>query len=316
MKVTFSKESVLSVIQKLQGGVPTNPPMPILSGVLVEAFGNQVSFTVSDLNIGIQGTVHANIEEEGSLLLPAKQFFALCKEFTSPEFTLSSAPSYLTHIKAGGSQFRLVGSDPEGFPRISFDNLPTLFSCPSSFLKEMLIKTAFAADRDEERPIFNSLLLQKQGAVTTITGTDGKRLARTSSLSSSLETWEGRLVLPLKTVQEMIQILDNKEDPATISLDKEKLFLQAGSFTLQSRLLVGDYPDVSRIIPEKQERLLFYIATSSLLYSDRFPYLQQQRPPAFVLHFHPVNCNFLLQMQNLAREKSVCRQTFKENFSI
>ncbi|MBM3197815.1 MAG: DNA polymerase III subunit beta [Chlamydiae bacterium] len=251
MKIAFSKESVLSVVQKLQGFIPINPPLPLLSNVCIEATQEGVSFSISDLNITVKGSLKAKVEEEGSLLLPAKQFFALCKEFISPEFTLSSSSTYLTMIKSGGSQFRLAGASSEGFPKLPMQTLPIVFSCPSISLKEMLMKTAFAAGKDEARPIFNSLLLQKQGSTTTITGTDGKRLARTSSHTSSFEGWEGSLVLPLRTVQEMIQLLDNKDEQVSLSLHEDKLFLQMGSFFLQSRLLVGDYPDVSKIIPSK-----------------------------------------------------------------
>lgn len=254
MKVIIPKSKLVSLIRKVQGIIPVKPSIPILVNVLLEASHGELILSASDLSLSIKTSVEAEILEEGSIALPAKKFFPLISELTAPIVEIHSSAK-TANILSGSSKFKIQGSSKEEFPEI--EDLPenSSLSISGSLLKELLSKTSFAAGKDETRPILHSVLLQSINSSLTTTGTDGKRLAKVHiALAPSENTPSGSFILPVKTVEEMVRLLESqeeKEEKITLLLLPEKLSLQVGSTTLISQLLTGHYPDVSRIIPSE-----------------------------------------------------------------
>jgi DNA polymerase-3 subunit beta len=251
MKCIISKADIVALISKVQGAIPSKPQMPILANILIRAVDNQLTLIASDLTISIMATMNAKIEEEGSVVLPPKKLFPLLKELTTPEIEIRSTGAQSATIKAGTSQFKVLGVNGENYPEIEDLLEGEQITLPVTLFKEMLMKTSFAAGHDETRPIFSSVLLERSGNTLTFTGTDGKRLAKAFADVSISEAWQGSFIIPHKTVEEMIHLLDPKEETLSLRFTGEKISMQSGSITLISQLMSGQYPDVSRIIPEK-----------------------------------------------------------------
>lgn len=253
MRVILSRSDLLSLVQKAQSIIPAKPQTPILSNVLLKASGNQLTLSASDLTLSIQVRTHANVIEEGSVVLSPKKLAPLIRELNSPDVEISVNSSFTASILSGSSQFKIPGMSAEEYPIIADLSGGMHVPFPTTILKEMLSKTSFSAGKDETRPIFSSVLIQRTETMTTFTGTDGKRLAKTHTDTPLASEWQGSFVLPIKTVEEMIRILDTKEETIDLYFLGEKISLQVGSISLTSQLLSGQYPDVSKIIPEKQE---------------------------------------------------------------
>lgn len=253
MKCIISKVDILALISKVQGMIPTKPPMPILTNILLRAQDNQLVLIVSDLTLSVMGTINAKVEEEGSLVLPPKKFFSLLKELTAPEIAISSTSTHAVTIKAGDSKFKILGMSSENFPLIEDLMEGEQIAIKADIFKEMLAKTSFAAGHDENRPVFTSVFVEKNAAILTFTGTDGKRLAKAFTDAATTSSWQGSLILPYKTAQEMIHLIDAKEEMLTFRITEEKISMQSGPITLISQLMLGQYPDVSRIVPPKTD---------------------------------------------------------------
>lgn len=252
MRVIFSKIDILSALNKIQSIVPIKPQMPILSNILLLAVNNELILTATDLALSMKISVPAKIVEEGAVVLSAKRLFLLIRELTSPDVEISTSPFHVTMIYSGTSQFKIPGMNPAEFPDIPNLSEGLQIQFPTALFKEMLSKTSFSAGKDETRPIFSSIHLQRNAVATTFTGADGKRVARSSTELPFPDDWQGSFILPIKTVDEMIRLLDTQEETLTLHFLEQKISMQAGSILLVSQLLSGQYPDISRIIPEKQ----------------------------------------------------------------
>ncbi|MBS0628524.1 MAG: DNA polymerase III subunit beta [Verrucomicrobia bacterium] len=252
MRVIFSKIDILSALNKIQSIVPMKPQMPILSNVLFLAVNNELILTATDLSLSMKITVPAKVIEEGAIVLSAKRLFLLIKELTSPDIEVATSPFHVAMIYSGSSQFKIPGMNPAEFPEVPNLSEGLQVPFPTAVLKEMLSKTSFSAGKDESRPIFSSIHLQRNSLGTTFTGADGKRVARSSTDLSFPPEWQGSFILPIKTVDEMIRLLDTQEETILLYFLEQKISMQAGPIVLVSGLLSGQYPDISRIIPEKQ----------------------------------------------------------------
>ncbi len=255
MKVIINRLELLALIGKIQNVVPSKPAIPILANVLVEAIDDQLIISSTDLTVSMRAYASAKVIEEGAITLPARRFFQLVRELTAPQVEIHALSPEVATVNAGSSHFKIHGMHKSEFPA-----LPNLadgiqFSISSSSLKDLLSRTAFAAARDDSRQVLNSLLLQNTNRTATFIGTDGKRLAKIHSAIELPLDFQGSHIIPLKAVEEMIRLLDVKEEEAaSITLMSDKIAIELKSTTLISKLLSGQFPDVSRVIPEKKEQ--------------------------------------------------------------
>jgi len=251
MKAVISKLDLVNLIGKIQSIVAAKPAIPILSNVLIEAIDDQLIVSATDLTVSMRCHVEAKVIEEGAIALPARRFFQLVRELTSPQVKISAQTNEVAEITTGTSVFKINGMNKAEFPA-----LPDLTGSPeitltTSALKEMLSKTAFSAAREDSRYMLNGVQLQIAQQKATFIGTDGKRLAKTFASVAIDPSVQGNYVIPLKAVEEMVKMLGDSDEEVSLTLAHDKVSLESGSLTLVTKLLSGQYPDVERVIPAK-----------------------------------------------------------------
>jgi DNA polymerase-3 subunit beta len=247
MKAVIAKSDLVNIIGKIQSVIAAKPSIPILANVLLEAIDDQLIVSGTDLTVSMRCFAEAKVVEEGSIALPARRFFQLAREITSPQIKISAQTNEIAEITTGTSVFKINGMNKAEFPQLPDLTGSPEFALPQRVLKEMLTKTSFSAAREDSRYTLNGVQLQIAQQKATFIGTDGKRLAPIS-IDPSVQ---GNYVIPLKAVEEMSKMLDESESPAHLSLAHDKISLESGSMTLIAKLLAGQYPDVDRVIPKQ-----------------------------------------------------------------
>lgn len=251
MKVVTSKIDLVNAIGKIQSIVPLKPSTPIVGNVLLEAIDDQLVVSGTDLTLSMRCHIEAKVIEQGSIALPARRFFQLIRELTSPQIKISAETTDIAEITTGTSVFRIHGMNKNEFP-----HFPELSGAPDitlthQILKEMLSKTAFSAAKEDTRYALNGVQIQIADQKITFTGTDGKRLAKTETEVLAPSSLYGSYVIPLKGVEEMIKTLGDTDSPISLRLSHDKVSLETNSLILTTKLLVGQYPDVAKVIPSQ-----------------------------------------------------------------
>ncbi|MGB7978914.1 MAG: DNA polymerase III subunit beta [Chlamydiales bacterium] len=249
MKAVISKIDLVHLIGKIQSIVAVKPAIPILANLLLEAIDDQLIVSGTDFTVSMRMYVDAKVIEEGAIALPARRFFQLVRELTSPQVKISAQTNEIAEITTGTSVFKINGMNKAEFPALPDLTGSPEIVLPSSNLKEMLSKTAFSAAREDSRYMLNGVQVQINAQKATFIGTDGKRLAKASASVAIDPSIGGAYVIPLKAVEEMIKMLDDSDTAVHLSLAHDKISLESGSLTLIAKLLSGQYPDVERVIP-------------------------------------------------------------------
>src|SRR3989344_3092379 len=211
MKAVVSKTDLVSMIGKIQSVVASKPAIPILANILIEAMDDQVVISATDLTVSMRCYMEAKVVEEGAISLPGRKLFQLIRELTSPQIKISVSTNEIAEITTGTSVFKINGMNKAEFPA-----LPDLvgspeIQLPASTLKEVLSKTAFSAAREDSRYMLGGVHISIASQKATFLGTDGKRLAKCSTSVAVDPTVHGQFVVPLKAVEEMIKILDDRD---------------------------------------------------------------------------------------------------------
>lgn len=254
MKFVIPTQEFNYLITKCLSVVSTKPAMPILSNLLIRARDNILSVTASDLTVSIQCQTEAKILEEGAVALPAKKLAPLVRELSAANLTISSNPQGLTEIIANGSRFKLHGMNHLEYPELPSMDGADEVRVQQSDLKEMLYRTAFAVSREDNRHVLTGVNMQIVNGEATFFGTDGKRMARGRIPIVSTNPALSSSTIPIKAIDEILRTPDEGETKIQILADK--IAIEAGDTKIITKLIVGEYPDLTPVIPEHSTNII------------------------------------------------------------
>lgn len=276
MKFSISKESFLTALQQVQHVVSTRTTLPILSNVLIKAGKGQIQFATTDLDVGISGTVTADVQEPGATTLPARKLASIIRELPSDEVDVTVDEKNVAHIRSGPSYFKVMGLAHDEFPPLpTFDDARE-FKLEQRVLKDCLRKTSYSISTDETRYVLNGILCSFKESMLTMVATDGRRLAMVEQEVEFPQSHEVDIIIPTKAVSEIQRLLGD-EGEVTLKVGSGQIGFDLGNYFLASKLIEGNYPNYRQVIPgESKERialerepLLRMLGRVSLLLSDK-----------------------------------------------
>jgi DNA polymerase-3 subunit beta len=264
MKVICSKENLSEGINIVQKAVSSKTTLQILEGILIEA-GDSLKLTGNDLEIGIECFIQADVRETGSVVINAKMFGDIVRRFPDAEVSIEVSENNMVLLECENSRFEIKGMSASGFPAINHIPKENAFVISQKMLREMIRQTIFAVSVDENRPILTGSLIECRNNELSIVSIDGFRLAlRKNSLNNDTGDWS--VVVPGKTLNEIIKIFQPVESDVSIYCTDNQIMFDLGDCRIVSRLLEGEYFNYRGIIPEEYDTTL-KIGTKELLSS-------------------------------------------------
>lgn len=262
MHVTIERAALLKSLQHVQSVVERRNTIPILSHLLINADGDNVSFTATDMDIAVVDAVGASVEQTGAITAPAHMMYDIVRKLPDgAQVALTTdGDAEQVRLKAGRSDFSLLGLPTADFPAIAEGELNHSFSIPVEDLRSLVDKTQFAISTEETRYYLNGIYLHvietDEGLMLRAVATDGHRLARVEFPAPEGAADMPGVIVPRKTVTEMRKLVDDVSDPVTVSLSDTKIRFAVGSAVLTSKLIDGTFPDYQRVIPEGNDKTL------------------------------------------------------------
>jgi len=252
MKIEAAKNVLLNGIQKVQNVISTRATLPILSNILMEAQQGQLKLTATDLDIGISCVVPVDVKEPGTITIPAKRFGDIIKELPDDSVSIETKKNNLIIIETKSCQFKIMGLPYEDFPKLPEFKEGGVIKLEQATLKEMLALTSFAVSLDETRYILNGILFKINPTSLTFVATDGKRLAVIEKTVKHNTEKDLRMIVPLKTIQELNRNLQ-EEGELSMLLGNNQVLFDLGGAVIISRLIEGEFPDYQQVVPPASE---------------------------------------------------------------
>ncbi len=286
MKFKINRDHFASGLAQVLNVVGSKATMPILSNVLIEAEKDQISLTTTNLDLGIRCRIKAEVKEAGAVTLPVKRLATIVRELPNVDVTFDAAPNHQVKLSSGGSNFRIMGIGREDFPPLAEIGDDKDFTLEQAELAGMLRSVAYAQSTDETRFILNGVYFNFKDQKLSLVATDGRRLALVSKEMETPVAKSGAIILPAKTVSELVRLLD-KGAKVKISFSDRKAAFQIATdkdttglidnIYLYSKVVEGNYPNYLQVIPKethqriKLERELFLqcIHRAGLVCSDK-----------------------------------------------
>lgn len=265
MKFKTAKEVLMNGIQTVQNIITTKSALPVLSNILLETQKDGLKLTATDLDVGISCVIPVDIQEAGSITIPAKRFSDIIKELPGDEANITTKKNNSVIIETESCQFKIMGLGCEEFPKIPDFKDKEVIRLEQVVLKEALALTSFAVSIDETRYILSGILFKISKNNLTLVATDGKRLAIITRKLKQDADKEVNIIVPVKTIHELNRNLQEQGELSLILGNNQVLF-DLGSVIIISRLIEGEFPDYRQVIPPttdnkiKIERTRFLLA--------------------------------------------------------
>ncbi len=254
MDLKVLKNDLVEGIQIVQNAVSQKSSLPILTNVLLEAENGILKMTATDLDIGISANINTSVGQAGAITVPAKKFFDIIRNLPDEsEIEISMKKNNFVTVKSGKANFKIIGLSKEEFPQLPVFRDKDSITIEQKTLKEMLTLTDFAISRDDTRYVLNGVLFQVKGDKISLVATDGRRMAAMEKTLNKKTLVDTKVIIPIKTVQEVKRMLGDEGDIRVKFSDNQVLFSFDKSFIL-SRLIEGEYPNYQKVIPEKSDQ--------------------------------------------------------------
>ncbi|MEK7405903.1 MAG: DNA polymerase III subunit beta [Acidobacteriota bacterium] len=252
MEFSINRVDLVRELSLSQGVVEKRTTIPILSNVLVEASGDHIQLTATDLELGIRCACPAKVVKEGASTLPVRRLLDYVRLLPDVDVTFKFLENHWASLSCGRSRTRIAGMSRESFPELP--QMPeVLAEIPVGILTSMIAKTIFAISVEESRFTLNGALLLLRNTGAVMVATDGHRLAHVETAAEipGLAT-PYRALLPKKAMGEILKLAQEAEPTALIRFagDENHLFFQLGGRLLISRKLTGTFPDYDRVLPK------------------------------------------------------------------
>ena len=255
MKFSVSKDKLLEGLSIVQNVVSTRTTLPILSNVLLQASEGEIRLTTTDLDVGVRGSVEAQVERSGATTLPARRLFSIVRELPAAEIYVDVDSKNLASIRSGPSYFKILGLPEEEFPPLPRFDDAKIFTIAQKDLKDGLKKTSYAISTDETRYVLNGTLFSFKENKLTLVATDGRRLALVDLELEFPRSQEIDVIVPTKAVTELQRLVKDEGD-VKVSIGENQIAFEINQTLLVSKLIEGNYPNYRQVIPsEAKERI-------------------------------------------------------------
>ena len=256
MIFTVKREALLRPLQQVAGVVERRQTLPVLSNVLMQVTGDELSLTGTDLEVEMIGRVKLSGATPGDITVPARKLMEICRELPDGAEIAFASIEQRIEIRSGRFRSTLSTLPAVDFPSTDTSAVDLSSTINAKELKKLLDSTSFAMAQQDVRYFLNGMLIEIGGGVVRSVATDGHRLAM-STLAVDFDN-EGSLqvIVPRKGVQELQRLLQEVDGDVTISIGANHLCARTDEFTLTTKLVDGKFPDYERVIPRNGDKII------------------------------------------------------------
>ncbi len=248
MKLSVVQENLHRALGSVSRVVGSRNSLPVLANVLLKTEASRLVVSATNLEIAISCSIGCKVEKEGATSVPARLLSELISGLPSDKLQLVANGDNLK-IKTTNFESQLNGIAASEFPTTPKVTPEAVVTVPAEILVSRLSEVVVAASADEARPVLAGVLFSIESSTLTLAATDSYRLAETK-LSVKADK-DISVIVPAKTVNELIRIVGDSSEDVTISVGKTEILFEIGDISMVSRLIEGKFPNYTQIIPTK-----------------------------------------------------------------
>lgn len=279
MKFKINRETLLKPLQQVATVASGRPALPILGNLCFDASVNGLKITGTDLELELVADItDCEILEAGATTIPCRKVSDIVKSLPADSMLTFTLKENNVIVTCGRSRYKLSTLPATEYPNTELAQAIFKVQLQKKTLKNIFQKASVAMANQDVRYFLNGVYLEASENSITCVGTDGHRLAAATAATTHPVENGGKVIVPRKSVTEIIKLVDSSEEDVTLVISNHSLTLQLGSLQLTSKLIDGKYPDYRRVIPRdannitlvERKELLNRIKLAMILSNEKF----------------------------------------------
>jgi len=269
MKLICTQNELNTHLSLVNRAVPSRPSHPVLANVLLTADldQQQIRLTGFDLSLGVQTSFHAQVEQSGTLTLPAKLLSDIVSRLPDGDISLDEdAGELLVTLTCAAGRYQVRGMGAQEYPELPSIAEGNIVYLSNEALAEGLRGTLFSTSSDETKQVLTGVHITVDAESLEFAATDGHRLAVVQTLNAeqdeagsskdSAQIAAFNVTVPAKALRELERMLQMNaaEEAVAVRFDQGQLVFEWANQRLTSRLLEGQYPNYRQLIPRQFSR--------------------------------------------------------------
>ncbi len=284
MKLKIKRELLLENLNKVSKAISTKNLIPSLSGIKFDLTKEGLTLTASNNDLTIQKFIeikdeNMNVQEEGIIIIQGKEILDIVRVIPEEEINIEVIDELKVLIYTDDEKIKydLNVINKSEYPNVNLEKSDNYITISSEELLNIVKETAFATSTDESRPVLTGINFKINGDLLECSATDSYRLAKKEIRLNKPVEEIYNIIIPGKNIIEFSKIIDDKEGEIKLHVFNNKILFEENNLLFQSRLINGNYPNTSKLIPEdsvlkikaKLSQLYNVIGQASILTTDK-----------------------------------------------
>jgi DNA polymerase-3 subunit beta len=248
LKLTCDRDDLVAHLGAVSRVVSSRGSVQVLAGVRLEPHEGVLELAATDMELSLRTKVAAQIEGDGALVVPGKLLVDLARLLPAAEVTVEYRPEEgVAHVSSGTYSSKLNVFAAEDFPRLPSVDVP-LHTIAAASLLDTVDRVSRSASRDESRPVLTGIQVRFEGNRLLMAATDSYRLSfKETELAEAGPDLEA--IIPARALAELGRIAAGA-DTIQLGITENTVVFGVGDTWLTTRRIDGQFPDVSRLLPE------------------------------------------------------------------
>lgn len=251
MKFQVERASLADAVAWVARSLPQRPPMPVLSGILLEVDADHLTVSSYDYEVSTQMRIDAATETSGKSLVSGRLLADITKALPNKPVEFAVDGARLT-IKCGSSKFTLPTMPVEDYPALP--SMPAVSgTVDADEFAQVVATVAVAAGRDETLPMLTGVRIEIEGDTLTFAATDRYRLAVREMTWKPEEPGSIAVLVPAKMLSDTAKTLAGAGQ-ISIGLGSAAdgiIGFSGGDRHTTTRLLDPDFPPFRKLLPSE-----------------------------------------------------------------
>jgi DNA polymerase-3 subunit beta len=260
VKFEIQQDELQKALDVIANVVPAKTTLPILTCILIEAEGDRLKLSATNLDVSIATTIDAvEIKKEGRAAIPATKFVPFVRTLRSGTVTIAQSGEQVQLI-SGKARMTENTMKVDEYPALKVLKEKNGIDVDAGQIIDMINETSYAVSRDETRPALMGILWEIKGDQLTLVATDAHRLARSTRTMDWDIGGDRDMIVDTAGLRHLPRIVsamaEAGDEPAkvTIFMGDNQLSFRAGASVLHTRLLEGPFPDYNAVIPQDNDK--------------------------------------------------------------
>lgn len=270
MEIKINREELYKSVSRVQSIIERKSNMPILSTVLLTASASELHISATDLELGFQQILSANVIQDGSITISGRKLFEILKESNALEVHIKEKEDHWVYISDNNARFNLSCLAADEYPSFVEPEGVSLVEADGEKINEMINKTIYSVTREDAgfklSGIFTQKIESNGNVLLRMVATDGHRLSMVDKPIKGLESLDlgDGILVPKKGMSE-INKMASEGGMIQIGFKEKNCVAKRQNVLLVIRLLDSRFPDYKGVIPDESD---YYIDVDRILLLD------------------------------------------------